>query len=832
MAVANVDIQIDAKSALQQLKAVNQQSQQLESSANGATSAITRQGRELQTASNGMRYFVDSTGRARAENGRFLSTAERAAAGLRNQGQAAQGAASNLRQLDTASRATAVGVNSLKTVLGPLLSAFAAIEAARFVFAKTAEIETQTRSIQVLTGSAEQTKKIIQELQQLGAVTPFTSTELIDSAKRLQAFGVEAKEVVDTTRKLADVAGATGAELDGLVTAYGQVQAKGRLQGEELLQFQERGVALQEELRKAYGLSGEEFQKALSKGQISAEAVEFAITRLTEKGGKYANGAIAQSTTLAGKFSTLTDGIEQVARTVGTALTPALKGALDVAIDLVARMNQAFAAASITNEEKQAAKARVEATVMKYYGPLPGGPFGMGQIELVYGGKTYKGQPASVIAQITNAMINKEVERRASANMPPATQGRQTQRSTAPPPLLSGTRPGAGTSADDRQSLDQFIGGQIRSELELQQAKAATLKQQMLNMVAMQDNAKQASRMVEFASQYRNIQLEIGALEETLAKRTQYRAQILKGADQSAIVDFDQQSADIQNQIIIKKEKINQITAEQIGLIGQQIVEDAKLNQNSLTALQDEQALLQARLGGYEAEYILQKQIRDLKAQYPGLDEQQAAGLIRNIELLKQQLTEAEKLKQVYDGVLGTVGQGFASAFELLTKGAEDWGASLKQIASGVLIDIANQLIRIYVIEQAINAIKTLLPSPGGGGGGGADAIASVITGAAGAAGDAGGAGSLPARATGGSVTAGQPYLVGERGPELFMPGKSGGIAPAGSFGGIGNIVVNVDASGSSVQGDTAQGNRLGQVIGAAVRQELINQKRPGGLLA
>jgi hypothetical protein len=90
----------------------------------------------------------------------------------------------------------------------------------------------------------------------------------------------------------------------------------------------------------------------------------------------------------------------------------------------------------------------------------------------------------------------------------------------------------------------------------------------------------------------------------------------------------------------------------------------------------------------------------------------------------------------------------------------------------------------------------------------------------------------LMARAGGGSVTAGQPYLVGERGPELFMPGRSGGIAPTGSFGGGASVVVNVDASGSNVQGNGGQANQLGKVIGAAVQAELIKQRRPGGLLA
>ena len=255
-----------------------------------------------------------------------------------------QSAVRNLQQVGAASKAAQAGISGLKNAVTGLLGAFTAVTAAKFVFAKTAELESQTRSLQVLTGSAQQAKQIIQELQQLGAVTPFTSTELIDAAKRLQAFGVQANNVVETTRRLADASGATGAELQGLVTAYGQVQAKGRLQGEELLQFQERGIALQEELRKMYGMTGEEFQKALSKGQISAKAVEVALQRLTSAGGKYANGAIAQSDTLNGKLSTLQDGVDALARRIGTALTPALKAIFNQAIAVVDAINAALAA--------------------------------------------------------------------------------------------------------------------------------------------------------------------------------------------------------------------------------------------------------------------------------------------------------------------------------------------------------------------------------------------------------------------------------------------------------------------------------------------------------
>ena len=87
-------------------------------------------------------------------------------------------------------------------------------------------------------------------------------------------------------------------------------------------------------------------------------------------------------------------------------------------------------------------------------------------------------------------------------------------------------------------------------------------------------------------------------------------------------------------------------------------------------------------------------------------------------------------------------------------------------------------------------------------------------------------------RANGGPVKAGGSYVVGERGPEVFTPGVSGMITPNHALGGSTNIVVNVDASGSNVEGDEEEGRQLGIALSAAIESELIKQKRPGGLLA
>ena len=84
--------------------------------------------------------------------------------------------------------------------------------------------------------------------------------------------------------------------------------------------------------------------------------------------------------------------------------------------------------------------------------------------------------------------------------------------------------------------------------------------------------------------------------------------------------------------------------------------------------------------------------------------------------------------------------------------------------------------------------------------------------------------------ANGGSPV-GRPSIVGERGPELFVPNSAGTIIPNHAMVGSTSVVVNVDASGTSVEGDESGGEELGRLIGAAVQAELIKEKRPGGLL-
>ncbi len=248
----------------------------------------------------------------------------------------------SIRESGRAAKSASGGFAALNKSLMPLLKALAAIAAIRFVFINAADIETQRKSLEVLTGSLSKTNKIIKELQDFGAVTPFKSSELIEQTKRLKAFGFETNELVDTTKRLADVAGATGADLQGIATAFGQIRAKGKLQQEENLQLLERGVDITTELKNITGLQGEAFEKAQRQGKIGADLVNQALINLTNEGGAFFEGASSQATTLNGKLSTLIDRTESLARTIGDILSPAIKKALDLATKGVTAIEKIF----------------------------------------------------------------------------------------------------------------------------------------------------------------------------------------------------------------------------------------------------------------------------------------------------------------------------------------------------------------------------------------------------------------------------------------------------------------------------------------------------------
>ena len=178
-----------------------------------------------------------------------------------------------------------------------------------------------------------------------------------------------------------------------------------------------------------------------------------------------------------------------------------------------------------------------------------------------------------------------------------------------------------------------------------------------------------------------------------------------------------------------------------------------------------------------------------------------------------------------------SLGDSFSESFKGIVDGsmsAQQALANLFQRTADHFLDMAAKMIAAQIRMQVMNIGLNLF---GGGGGGRVPTQVPQMTKNAivtptGFSGQFGGF-----AANGGPVAGGNSYIVGERGPELFVPGAKGNIVPNHAMGGGASVTVNVDASGSSVEGDGNQAAQLGKAIGIAVQQELIKQKRPGGLL-
>ena len=194
-----------------------------------------------------------------------------------------------------------------------------------------------------------------------------------------------------------------------------------------------------------------------------------------------------------------------------------------------------------------------------------------------------------------------------------------------------------------------------------------------------------------------------------------------------------------------------------------------------------------------------------------------ATGLIKKkVEELtpaeKKVREEAEKLQETFKKIGESVRDDLVNNLTDAITGAKSFGDAMRN----VLGNLQQQLIKL-ALNKAISG------------------IGSALSGGKGFGGFLGGL--FGKKEMGGRVQAGGAYVVGERGPELLQMGSKGGtVIPNSQIGGgssVTNVVtINVDASGTEVQGNDGQANEFGKVLAAAIQTELANQKRAGGLLS
>lgn len=174
-----------------------------------------------------------------------------------------------------------------------------------------AQAESVNVAFTTLVGSENKAAQMLGQINDFAAHSPFGKMDLTQSAQTMLNFGVETGKVLPLLRQLGDISGGDKDKMSALSLVMGQVSSTGYLMGQDLLQFINAGFNPIQELSQMTGISVDKLKDKMAKGQITYQNVEQAIAHATGAGGKFNGMMDKQSQTLAGKWSTLMDTVQQ-----------------------------------------------------------------------------------------------------------------------------------------------------------------------------------------------------------------------------------------------------------------------------------------------------------------------------------------------------------------------------------------------------------------------------------------------------------------------------------------------------------------------------------------
>lgn len=180
------------------------------------------------------------------------------------------------------------------------------------VYEVRGQYELLERSLGVLLNSFERGTQVFKELNQMAIESPFTLMELASGAKQLSAYNFEAKEVVDTTRRLADISAALGVPMERLVYNLGQIRAQTRLTARDARDFANAGLPIVSALAERFSnlegkivTTGDVYDR-MTKKMVSYNDVMAVINEMTDEGGKFFEFQAKQAETLRVQMANLT----------------------------------------------------------------------------------------------------------------------------------------------------------------------------------------------------------------------------------------------------------------------------------------------------------------------------------------------------------------------------------------------------------------------------------------------------------------------------------------------------------------------------------------------
>lgn len=239
---------------------------------------------------------------------------------------------SDLNNIDfkgvTSNASTAFGniANGIESVVKKVALLTAGSGGIGAVFLKSAaDLQVTSKSLEVLTGNTAVANKLFADLAKFANETPFEFPEIAKAGKTLLGFGIGSGDVLGRVKMLGDIAAATGADFNSLAVVFGQVNATGRLMGQDALQLINNNIPITTILAKKLGISVQDVKARMEQGAIGVDVFNQALEETTQKGGFAFKGTEQLALTLNGRISTLKDTVLEFGRNLlGVKVDPEL----------------------------------------------------------------------------------------------------------------------------------------------------------------------------------------------------------------------------------------------------------------------------------------------------------------------------------------------------------------------------------------------------------------------------------------------------------------------------------------------------------------------------
>ena len=173
-------------------------------------------------------------------------------------------------------------------------------------------IEQLQTSFEVMTGSADKAREIIEKLRKVGAETPYELEGLASTVQLLMQYGMTADQAYESTLQLGDISQGSATKMQGIALALGQMSSYGKVTLQDIKQMIGNGFNPLQEISRTTGESMTSLYDRISDGTLTVEEVTKAFKTASSEGGSYFQSMEKQSKTLNGQLSTLSDNFNEL----------------------------------------------------------------------------------------------------------------------------------------------------------------------------------------------------------------------------------------------------------------------------------------------------------------------------------------------------------------------------------------------------------------------------------------------------------------------------------------------------------------------------------------